>query len=503
MRLFHITATVALSFAALCSAARAAESTTLPFHAQGEKSGDPTQDSIILMTRLTAVEQGEIECDVPGMDGWVRFEISETADFKDTRHTPWRKADTSPIRHDDRLLNGIPADHTVKEFVADLKPGTQYYYRVRIQDAGRKVERLGPVRQFKTAYAPDRMQDVAFIVVTGQGYGSRDNDEGHLAYRAMEKLGLDFIVMTGDSIYYDGAAGKLPGNVVRPNEKNPGKPEGMTPSAWKVHQMRAHWHAMYALPIQREFFGRYPGYWEVDDHDVGTHDNSWGNPLGCYVFREQNPVPEITYRTVRWGKALQIWLVEDREFRSRKVTPPVIWGKEQLDWLVKSIDESDAVFKVMINPTAVAGSGDPLDDPDGDCHAERPFLEERKAFFDAVKARNVKNLFLAVGDDHWKYHSRAKGYGIDEFCCGALSGAHHGGGGGRWELTTDPAGLVDFLHPKKDEGGKGKKGEPGPGGFLRVQVKATGAYAAKPEIAFQLCHANGEIAYEYKATPTQ
>ncbi len=27
------------------------------FHAQGEKVGDPTQDSIILLTRLTAVEQ--------------------------------------------------------------------------------------------------------------------------------------------------------------------------------------------------------------------------------------------------------------------------------------------------------------------------------------------------------------------------------------------------------------------------------------------------------------
>ena len=42
----------------------AREVTTLPFHAQGEKAGDPTQDSIILLMRLTAVEQGEIEQDV-------------------------------------------------------------------------------------------------------------------------------------------------------------------------------------------------------------------------------------------------------------------------------------------------------------------------------------------------------------------------------------------------------------------------------------------------------
>jgi alkaline phosphatase D len=477
----------------------------VPWHAQGEKAGDPTQDSVILLTRLTAVEKGEIGSDVPGMDGWVRFEISEHADFRDPNRTPWRKASAEAVEFPgmDRLVartfKGLLSDHTVKETVTGLKPGTHYYYRVLIRDVDRKQERIGPPRRFKTAYSPDKMKDVSFIVVTGQGYGSRDNDEGHLAYHSMEKLGLDFIVMTGDTVYYDGAAGVLPKNIARATSR--GCPPGLGGRAWVVKQMRPHWHAAYALPIQREFFGRYAGYWEVDDHDVGTHDNSWGNPAGNYTFREQNPVPDVTSRTVRWGKALQIWLIEDRQFRQKE--PPLIWGEKQMAWMIKSISESDALFKVMINPTAVAGSGDDLKDPQGDCHAERPFLAERKAFFDALKAKNVKNFFLAVGDDHWKYHSRAKGYGVDEFCSGALSGAHHGGGGGRWEVTHDPAGLVDFLHPKKDEGGKGKKGEPGPGGFLRIAVKAEGKFAAKPEIVFQLCDSNGDIPYTYKATPVK
>ena len=70
-------------------------------------------------------------------------------------------------------------------------------------------------------------------------------------------------------------------------------------------------------------------------------------------------------------------------------------------------------------------------------------------------------------------------------------------------MTRDPAGLVDFLHPRKDEGGKGRKGEAGPGGFLRVEVRAEGPYAGKPEIVFQLCNTDGTISYEYKAIPVK
>ena len=42
---------------------------------------------------------------------------------------------------------------------------------------------------------------------------------------------------------------------------------------------------------------------------------------------------EQTYRTFRWGKDLQIWLVEGRDFRSPNNMPDgpdkTIWGAEQ------------------------------------------------------------------------------------------------------------------------------------------------------------------------------
>ena len=158
--------------------AKSNDSSRIPFHAQGEKAGDPTQDSVILLTRLTAVEEGEIECDVPGMDGRARFEISKTPDFKDSRMTPWANATNEK-------------DHTIKQTVTGLKPGSDYCYRVHITDASAGGERVGPARAFKTAPSADQPRNVRFAAITGQGYQTRDDDRGHHAYLAMEKLGIE------------------------------------------------------------------------------------------------------------------------------------------------------------------------------------------------------------------------------------------------------------------------------------------------------------------------
>ena len=39
------------------------------------------------------------------------------------------------------------------------------------------------------------------------------------------------------------------------------------------------------------------------------------------IFREQVPMGERTYRTFRWGKFLQVWLTDGRDFRSSNNMP--------------------------------------------------------------------------------------------------------------------------------------------------------------------------------------
>ena len=114
----------------------------IPFNAQGEKSGDPTQNSVILLSRLTAVAKGELEYDVPGMIGKARFEISENEDFTGSTFTDWKEGNS---------MN----DFTIKQKVDGLRSGTQYFYRAIFADIHGEVEKKGTLRKFKTAYSPN------------------------------------------------------------------------------------------------------------------------------------------------------------------------------------------------------------------------------------------------------------------------------------------------------------------------------------------------------------
>uniref|UniRef100_A0A6U1T1C2 PhoD-like phosphatase metallophosphatase domain-containing protein n=1 Tax=Trieres chinensis TaxID=1514140 RepID=A0A6U1T1C2_TRICV len=106
------------------------------------------------------------------------------------------------------------------------------------------------------------------------------------------------------------------------------------------------------------------------DHDL-FRDDCWptmtssnmGNFTfyqGQALFREQNPMGwDKTYRTIRWGKDLQIWLAEGRDYRSPNYLSDgpkkTLWGNEQLNWFRQSVKESDATFKVLISPTPIVG----------------------------------------------------------------------------------------------------------------------------------------------------
>ena len=67
----------------------------------------------------------------------------------------------------------------------------------------------------------------------------------------------------------------------------------------------------------------------------------------------------MSYRTIRWGRDLQIWLTEGRDFRSpnKQADGPekTIWGVEQKAWFQRTVKESDATWKVLISPTPLVG----------------------------------------------------------------------------------------------------------------------------------------------------
>jgi alkaline phosphatase D len=441
----------------------------------GYRVGEVTQNSAIVWTRITAQAepnwQGETpnpkesptrrmvtnkpipverwEGALPGAPGEVRLILSKQSDLRDATISPWSRVDAD-------------SDFTYQFHPSGLEPGTRYYLKVDARDGA--AQAATPIGSFTTAATPDQWQDVHFAVTSCQMYYHRDLRDGFRIFPAMAKLNLHFQVPTGDSVYYD-----------RDN------PRGNT-----VDLCRLHWHRMYGLPRLVEFYRNVPVYFEKDDHDTffddcwREYEAPWIAPLtydeGLKVYREQVPIGQDFYRTVRWGKGLQVWFVEVRDFRSPNTMPDgpekSLWGTAQKEWLKRTLLASDATFKVLISPTAIVGPDNP---GQKDNQADPVFAHEGNEF--RQWTRQLRNFYNCNGDRHWQFMSTDPKTGLREFGCGAASDEHAIEGPGQ-----NPA-YHSFYRGNK-------------GGFLTIAV--TRAQGGVPTIAFRFHDVDGRVLYEFR-----
>ncbi len=424
-------------------------------HLQGEMSGEVTSQSVILQSRLTASKL-DAAGDVPGATGFARFQIADNADFKKATHTEWIKA-------------AADYDYVVKSSVSGLKPVTRYYYRIEFGE-DQQHTRHGPIRTFRTHYAAEQIARHSFVVVTGmnyhyfhyagpgkrRAYTGRDKQLGYPALASILKLNPNFFVGTGDNVYYDS-----------PRET----------AAKTAAQLRKKWHEQFVQPRYVALFAQVPTYWEKDDHDFRYDDcdNTGNRPpsseLGIRIFKEQVPITDpkdasaVTYRTHRAGKLLQIWLPENRDYRSRNRSPDgpdkTIWGKTQREWLKRTLLESDAALKIIISPTPMIG---PDDIRKKDNHTDvGGFRHEGGSFFKWAKENGFlkKGLYFVCGDRHWQYHSIHPS-GFEEFSCGALVDANSRLGVKPGSPRgTDPEALIKQPYTSQEPSG----------GFLNVVIE--------------------------------
>jgi len=167
----------------------------------------------------------------------------------------------------------------------------------------------------------------------------------------------------------------------------------------------------------------------MDDAYPGLQTRYMGDfsyEQGTKFFLDEVPMGDKTYRTIRWGKDLQIWLPEGRDFRSENPSPDgpekTIWGKEQMAWFKKTVEESDATFKVVISPTPIVG---PDRGNKNDNHANIGFQYEGDMLRKYISTQ--KNMVTVCGDRHWQYVSKDAETGVVEFSCGPGADAHAGG----------------------------------------------------------------------------
>ena len=385
------------------------------YQANGIKIGEVTQTRAIIWTRLTRrpeihwdgvawpqVKSKKVERDggqtdykygasqmpkghtlddmehiVPGATGQTRA-IYWAQDNKNTKKaTRW--TDVDPAR-----------DFTRQLVLSNLEPDTEYALMV-LGRASRETPTTCEAKgRFRTAPLPDTSARVVFTVVTGQGFHRRDDEKnGHKIYPLMQALKPRFFVHTGDILYYD----------------------KRHPIAHSVELARLNLNRMYALPFQRAFHKVVPSYFIKDDHDTWQNDcwptmknrkmGDFTFEQGLDIFLEQAPMGPRTYRTVRWGRDLGVWMVEGRDFRSPNSMPDgptkTIWGAEQIAWFKRTVRQSDATFRVLISPTPIVG---PDRENKKDNHSNANFSCEGDMLRKFISSQ--KNMVVVCGDRHWQ-----------------------------------------------------------------------------------------------------
>ncbi|MEI7899493.1 MAG: alkaline phosphatase D family protein [bacterium] len=259
----------------------------------GAEENRPDKGSVVQFPAGVTVDG--LQSAVPGASGQTRvqYRVRGQAEWGDT---PWQDVDAS-------------RDFTRQQRLENLRPGTAYEVCVEGRPAAGGEVTSAVEGGFRTAPLPDQAAPVRFEVITGQNYYDRDLPaEGWKIYPQMLARDPDFFVHTGDILYYDSWAKSLP-------------------------LARWMWQQVYGMPTNVRFHRQVASYFIKDDHDTWMNDcwptmktafmGDFTFAQGQAVFLEQVGMGEKTFRTFRWGRDLQVWLPEGRDFRSPNSDPDV------------------------------------------------------------------------------------------------------------------------------------------------------------------------------------
>ncbi len=350
-------------------------------------------------------------------------------------------------------------NYTIQWQLDDLSPNTEYrvtaFSRLNAQsEAFTSIEGA-----FNTPPDEDTSKEINFCIVTCHDYIRRDDSlGGHRIYPAMDRHQPDFFVHTGDIEYYDKIA----------------------PWAMTEDLMYFKWDRLFALPFQRDFYSNTTSYFMKDDHDVLRNDCYPGMRYGTVSFDRglqifddvQFPRHDTHYKTIRWGKDLQIWLMEGRNYRTKNSLPDgpdkTIWGQDQKHWLFKTLKESNATYKLIISPGPILGP-DRLNKNDNYSNSRYAYEgDEIREYLN-----RFDNIFLCNGDRHWQYVTHWPQTHLWEFGTGAGTDQHAGG----WQ-QSDNRPEHRFLRVK--------------GGYLHGRVYQENGL---PFILFEHCDVDGQVVH--------
>ncbi len=267
------------------------------------------------------------------------------------------------------------SDFTAKIDLSGLQPSTRYYYRV-VGEAGAQ-RATGLVGSFKTAPASG---DSAAVTLEW-GADTSERFKPFRIFDAMRAKNPDFYLFLGDTVYAD-----------------------IDANAKTIAEYRAAYRTNRDDEPFRAFTRATSIYAIWDDHEVAnnfdrTHERL---PIGRQAFMEYWPIrpdpkdPTRFYRSFRWGKLLEVFILDTRQYRSpefdRDTAQKTMLGAAQKEWLKRELAASTATFKIIVSTVPLKYHG--VDSWEG-------YTTERKELFDFIVSRRIKSVVFLSGDVHY------------------------------------------------------------------------------------------------------
>jgi alkaline phosphatase D len=325
-----------------------------------------------------------------------------------------------------------------------LTPDAQYSYRVWFETGDKGNDPLArQVGTFRTAPRPDAPAPLSLIFsadLGGAGY-CRRADGGYPIFETMRRLQPDLFLAMGDMIYADqtcpaaGPGGRVnvPGEFTSIDDPT----VDWANRAQVLDVYRRHWRYNRADPAFQRLLASTALEVQWDDHeiidDAGADWTSWapqasraGYPglvaaarqtLFEYSPIDRNPDdPNCLYRVIHWGADADLFLLDDRSYRSRddqddtSADNKTMLGHAQLAWLEQGLLSSRATWKIISTTTtlSVPTTGPMLTPYGGDGWAGGPvadgnqvgFKRELGHLLQFLAVNHVKNVVFVSGDVH-------------------------------------------------------------------------------------------------------
>jgi alkaline phosphatase D len=396
----------------------------------GVAAGEVRTDSALLWTRAPR-------------GGAVQLQVSTSKTFRPVLRRMTARA--------------LPAnDLTVQVPVAKLTARTRYWYRFLQGDA------VSPIGSFRTAPPSTADVKVRFAFSGDADATYRRGKPGFNEFQVYGRMAAeanDFNINLGDTIYSDS---ELPGARIART----------VPEKWEKYRLGLALHALRRLRAATGLYSQWDDHEFINDFSRAENGEAI-YAAGVKAFRDYAPVsysPNVgLYRSVRWGKNLELFFLDERSFRSGKaddacggdlaptapqsvrnafatiapqlaspVTPTCLaaiddpartmLGAGQYAAFTQAVQASTATFKVIVNEVPIQQYyALPYDRWEG-------YESERQRLLHFLQA-NVPNVVFLTTDSHANL--------FNEVRYRTLGGTVEGSG--MWEAVTGPVATGTFA----------------------------------------------------------